>query len=167
MQLAETLGIPYEEVNPIVADTDSSATPTSPAAAGSPSPPAWPRTRRDRYPPPDDRARREALGVRAEERSTIERGVYASNGALERLSFKEIAGSVATTGGPIGGPGDRARRRLANGFGVHIVDVEVDPETGKTTILRYTAVQDVGTAIHPATSRGRSRAAPCRASAGR
>jgi CO/xanthine dehydrogenase Mo-binding subunit len=36
------------------------------------------------------------------------------------------------------------------GFGVHIVDVEVDLETGKVSILRYTAVQDVGTAIHPA-----------------
>ena len=34
-------------------------------------------------------------------------------------------------------------------FGVHIVDVEVDPETGKVQLLRYTAVQDVGTAIHP------------------
>ena len=30
------------------------------------------------------------------------------------------------------------------------MDVEVDPETGKVTILRYTAAQDVGTAIHPA-----------------
>jgi CO/xanthine dehydrogenase Mo-binding subunit len=29
------------------------------------------------------------------------------------------------------------------------VDVEVDPETGKVDILRYTAVQDVGKAIHP------------------
>ena len=36
------------------------------------------------------------------------------------------------------------------GFAHHIVDVEVDPETGKVTILRYTAIQDVGTAIHPA-----------------
>ena len=35
-------------------------------------------------------------------------------------------------------------------FAIHIVDVEVDPETGKVQILRYTAVQDVGTAIHPA-----------------
>ena len=34
-------------------------------------------------------------------------------------------------------------------FAGHIVDVEVDPETGKVEILRYTAVQDVGTAIHP------------------
>jgi CO/xanthine dehydrogenase Mo-binding subunit len=31
----------------------------------------------------------------------------------------------------------------------HIVDVEVDPETGKVSILRYTAVQDVGKAVHP------------------
>jgi CO/xanthine dehydrogenase Mo-binding subunit len=34
-------------------------------------------------------------------------------------------------------------------FATHIVDVEVDPETGKVTILRYTAVQDAGKAIHP------------------
>ena len=34
-------------------------------------------------------------------------------------------------------------------IGVHIVDVEVDPETGKAQILRYTAVQDAGKAIHP------------------
>ena len=34
-------------------------------------------------------------------------------------------------------------------MGTHIVDVEVDPETGKVTILRYTAVQDAGKAIHP------------------
>ena len=34
-------------------------------------------------------------------------------------------------------------------MGTHIVDVEVDPETGKITILRYTAVQDAGKAIHP------------------
>ena len=30
-----------------------------------------------------------------------------------------------------------------------MVDVEVDPETGKVEILRYTAVQDAGKAIHP------------------
>jgi len=35
------------------------------------------------------------------------------------------------------------------GFAVHIVDVEVDPETGKIEILRYTALQDPGTAVHP------------------
>ena len=32
---------------------------------------------------------------------------------------------------------------------IEIGGVEVDPDTGKVTILRYTAVQDCGTAIHP------------------
>ena len=36
------------------------------------------------------------------------------------------------------------------GFGTHIVDVEVDRQTGAVKILRYTVVQDVGKAIHPA-----------------
>src|SRR5690606_2869014 len=34
-------------------------------------------------------------------------------------------------------------------FAGHIVDAEVDKDTGKVQILRSTAVQDVGTAIHP------------------
>jgi CO/xanthine dehydrogenase Mo-binding subunit len=29
------------------------------------------------------------------------------------------------------------------------VDVEVDPETGKVAIVRYTAIQDAGKAVHP------------------
>src|SRR5262249_12213984 len=31
----------------------------------------------------------------------------------------------------------------------HIVDVEVDPETGKVQILRYTTCLDAGCAVHP------------------
>ena len=53
------------------------------------------------------------------------------------------------------------------GFAAHIVDVEVDSETGKVDILRYTALQDVGKAIHPAMSKASCRAARRRASAGR
>ena len=34
-------------------------------------------------------------------------------------------------------------------LGTHIVDVEVDTDTGKVQVLRYTATQDVGRAIHP------------------
>jgi CO/xanthine dehydrogenase Mo-binding subunit len=32
---------------------------------------------------------------------------------------------------------------------VHCCDLEVDEETGHTKVLRYTAAQDAGTAIHP------------------
>ena len=50
---------------------------------------------------------------------------------------------------PVVGRARVAPEGFTNGFGVHIADVEVDPETGKTTILRYTAIQDAGKAIHP------------------
>jgi CO/xanthine dehydrogenase Mo-binding subunit len=38
---------------------------------------------------------------------------------------------------------------MAPGFSTQFCDVEVDPETGKVTILRFVAAQDVGCAIHP------------------
>ena len=38
---------------------------------------------------------------------------------------------------------------FSNAFGAHLVDIEVDPETGKVTVLRYTAVQDAGKAVYP------------------
>ena len=33
--------------------------------------------------------------------------------------------------------------------GVHICEVEIDPETGITTVVRYTTVDDVGVAVNP------------------
>ncbi|GAB1257582.1 xanthine dehydrogenase family protein molybdopterin-binding subunit [Aurantivibrio plasticivorans] len=68
----------------------------------------------------------------------------------QQLSLKELAASSAKTGGPIGSSVSLTATGAGPGFGTHIVDVEVDPDTGYTTILRYTAVQDVGKAIHPA-----------------
>lgn len=34
-------------------------------------------------------------------------------------------------------------------FATHIVDVDMEPETGKVDVLRYTAIQDCGNANHP------------------
>ncbi len=70
-------------------------------------------------------------------------------GYFEPLSLADIAGNSPRTGGPINGQGALNARGAGPGFGTHICDVEVDPETGRVTILRYTAVQDVGRAIHP------------------
>ena len=71
-------------------------------------------------------------------------------GDFEPLSLAEIAAGSAATGGPINGHAQFTARGAGPGFGAHICDVEVDEETGAVTVLRYTAVQDVGTAIHPA-----------------
>ena len=38
---------------------------------------------------------------------------------------------------------------VGGSFAANIADVEVDPETGKVQILRFTVIQDAGRAIHP------------------
>jgi len=67
-----------------------------------------------------------------------------------KLTFKQIAARMIPTGGPIVGSAGVNPPGPGPSIGVHVVDVEVDPETGKVDILRHTAVQDAGKAIHPA-----------------
>jgi xanthine dehydrogenase molybdenum-binding subunit len=67
----------------------------------------------------------------------------------KRLSFKEVAAQQNSTGGPVAGSGSVNAGNPGNAFATQIADVEVDPETGKVTVLRVTAAQDVGKAIHP------------------
>ena len=52
-------------------------------------------------------------------------------------------------GGPIGASVQLNTEGAEGGFGTHICDVEVDVELGIVRVIRYTAVQDVGRAIHP------------------
>ncbi len=66
-----------------------------------------------------------------------------------RMSFKELAAKLGETGGPVTATGSADPTAAGGALGTHIVDVEVDPETGKTDIIRYTIVQDAGRAIHP------------------
>jgi CO/xanthine dehydrogenase Mo-binding subunit len=69
---------------------------------------------------------------------------------FEPMSLASIAKVAGKTGGSIVGHAEINAQGAAPGFSTHIVDVEVDRETGGVKILRYTAVQDVGKAIHPA-----------------
>lgn len=67
----------------------------------------------------------------------------------QSIGFKELAERLGETGGPVMVSTTMETTGAGPGFATHIVDVEVDPETGKVQILRYTTVQDAGTAIHP------------------
>ena len=84
---------------------------------------------------------------------TWEDGSARANGKehsnLSPLTLKDIAKKAGSTGGPIAGHHEATAEGAGVSFASHIVDVEVDPETGKTQILRYTVVQDAGKAIHP------------------
>lgn len=150
MQLAETLGIGYDCVKPNVADTDS--IPQTDVTGGS------------RVTFATGKAVIEAgMAVREEMRQraatlwkcNVADVVY-DQGSLrstadpkKSLSFAEVAAASNRTGGPISGKCSLNAMGAGPSYGTHIVDVEVDPATGKVDILRYTAVQDAGTAIHP------------------
>ncbi|MGE0421001.1 MAG: xanthine dehydrogenase family protein molybdopterin-binding subunit [Reyranellaceae bacterium] len=70
-------------------------------------------------------------------------------GEFEPLSLAQLAASAGKTGGPINGHAQLNAQGAGPGFGVHVVDLKVDRDTGIVHIDRYTAAQDVGTAIHP------------------
>jgi CO/xanthine dehydrogenase Mo-binding subunit len=71
-------------------------------------------------------------------------------GKFEPLSLAQIAAKASETGGPIGGGVSINTTGAEGGFATHICDVELDPATGQSKVLRYTSFQDVGRAIHPA-----------------
>jgi CO/xanthine dehydrogenase Mo-binding subunit len=71
-------------------------------------------------------------------------------GDFTPLSLKEIAAKAPATGGPLTTAASLNAGGQAPGFSTQFCDVEVDPDTGKVTILRFVAAQDVGRAIHPA-----------------
>jgi CO/xanthine dehydrogenase Mo-binding subunit len=147
MQLAETLGIAAEDVLPQVADTNSVG--YTDVTGGSRVTFA---TGLAAYHVGLDiqqqMAQRAALLWDCDPAEVkVEDGVYRHNG--RSIGFKELAGKLHETGGAVVGRAAVDPQGFTNGFGVHIADVEVDPETGKVTILRYTAVQDAGCAVHP------------------
>jgi CO/xanthine dehydrogenase Mo-binding subunit len=149
MQLAETLGIPYESIRPSVVDTDSighndvTGGSRTTFATGLAVYEAGMAVRREMV------ARAAKLWGLPEEDVEYVDGIVRSKKDGRQFTFKEIAAQSARTGGPITGKASLVARGVGGAYGTHIVDVEVDPDTGKVTILRYTAVQDVGTAIHP------------------
>ncbi len=65
------------------------------------------------------------------------------------LTISQIAQKAAKTGGQIMGHASINAAGAGPSLTTHLCDLEVDRETGKITILRYTAFQDAGKAVHP------------------
>jgi CO/xanthine dehydrogenase Mo-binding subunit len=150
MIVAEELGLRPEEVNPMVADTDSigHTDGTGGSRVTYATGHACYLAAQDLKQEMCRRAARQ-LEVAEGEVEFRDGGFACTSAPDRRLGFREVAAQQGSTGGPIVGRGGLSASSPGNGFATHIVDVEVDPETGKVRVLRYTAVQDVGKAIHP------------------
>jgi len=86
-----------------------------------------------------------------EDNVQFDNGVFSSKSDSElKIAFKDLAGKLDDTGGPVTSTASVDLEAAGGAYGTHICDLEIDPQTGKTDIVRYTSVQDVGTAIHPA-----------------
>ena len=148
MQLAEVLGITAGDVRPQVADTDSVGYTflTGGSRVTFATGLAAYKLGLDLQAQMQDRAAR--LWKCTPDEVKVEEGVYSYKN--EKLTFKELAVKISQSAlEPVVGRSSVAPEGSTNGFGTHIADVEVDPETGKVTVLRYTAIQDAGKAIHP------------------
>ncbi|MGE0544304.1 MAG: xanthine dehydrogenase family protein molybdopterin-binding subunit [Dehalococcoidia bacterium] len=150
MQAAEVLGLRAEDVTPSVADTDSigwtGATGGSRTAfsTGIAAIAAAEDVKQQMI------ARAALIWECTPEEVQFDTGVFTSTTDPEkRLTFKEVAARLLRTGGPVTASAISNPRGVGPAFAGHIVDVEVDPDTGKVTILRYTAFQDAGKAAHP------------------
>ena len=149
-QLAEVLAIPVEDVIPTIADTDTIGYTSNTGGSGV----AF-KTGRAAYEAAHDVIRQLVTRAAlvwdvAEDQVEYVDGVLRHRSDPElRMTFKEMAAMLADTGGPVVGRGNLNPTGHGGSYSANIVDVEIDPETGKVQILRYTAFQDAGTAVHP------------------
>jgi CO/xanthine dehydrogenase Mo-binding subunit len=148
MQLAETLGIAAEDIRPVVADTNAVGYTEGTYGSRTTFATGWAVIETGRA--LIEKLKERAAIVWEVEKDTVqfESGVFSSGD--HKLTFKGLAEKLDETGGSVVASAAVQPRGNAPGFAAHIVDVEVDPDTGKVQILRYTALQDVGKAIHRA-----------------
>jgi CO/xanthine dehydrogenase Mo-binding subunit len=148
MHVAEVLGVSAESVRAQVADTDSVGYTSTTGGSSATFKTGWAS-----YEAANDAKRQ--LIERAAAIWKVEPGdVTCESGTFrgptgQSLTFAELAEKLNGSGGPVVGRATVSPRGVGGAYGLHIADVEVDPATGKVTVLRYTALQDAGRAIHP------------------
>ena len=149
-QFAEVLGIDVETVNPQVGDTETIGYTSMTGGSGAAFKTGWACYEAAQDVKRQMTARAALLWDQPVDEIELVDGVFQHTSDPElKITFTELAGELTATGGPVVGSANMDPQGAGSAFATHIVDVEVDPETGKVTILRFTAIQDVGKAIHP------------------
>ena len=153
MMVAEVLGVPFESVRPVVGDTTAIGFSASTGGSRVTFAGGMAVTQATQKVVEELKKRAAIMwdispeAVEWKDGKAFPAGPNA--GSFEPLDLPAIAAKAARTGGPISAEVQINAQGQAPGFTTHICDVEVDKETGHVKILRYTAIQDVGRAIHP------------------
>ncbi len=153
LQAAETLGVDVERIRPLIGDTSTLGYTflTGGSRTAFASGMAVVEAGKDMIRQLCERAAKVwDIPVEAVEWSDGEARPAGSNaGEFDPLSLADLARLAGKTGGPFVGRAQINAQGAGPSFGTHVVDVDVDRETGRVTIERYTVIQDAGTAVHP------------------
>ncbi|MBV8357228.1 MAG: xanthine dehydrogenase family protein molybdopterin-binding subunit [Deltaproteobacteria bacterium] len=150
MIAAEVLGLDVKDVRPLVTDTDSIGHTDVTGGSRTCFATGWAvyDAAQDAVRQLKERAAR--LWEKKPEEVAFSNGQFTAQGdGVKPMTIMELAGRLARTGGPISGRATVNARGVGPAFASTLVDVEVDPDTGKVAILRATVAQDAGKAIHP------------------
>ena len=153
--VAEELGIPYEKVKAVIADTGALGYNEMTDGSRGTFASSMSAIQSCRMAILDMRTRAAAMweididDVVWENGHAHAKAETDGNSNRPPLSMEDIAQKAAKTGGPIAGHAQIVADGAGVSFATHICDVEVDPETGSTRIVRYTVIQDAGKAVHP------------------
>ncbi len=79
----------------------------------------------------------------------IEDGMVRIAGTDRAISYAEIAALPAATAAKLTATGSFTPPHATYPNGTHACEVEIDPETGETAIVRYTVVDDFGFTLNP------------------
>ncbi len=153
LMAAEELGIPYDKVNTIVADTASLGFNETSHGSRVTFASGLATIEAARNAKNECCARAAMIWEIEPDAVTWEDGCAkpagANAGNFEPMTLADIAKIAEKTGGPISGHFEKNPAGAGASFATHMVDVEVDPDTGRVEILRFTVIQDAGKAIHP------------------
>ena len=173
MQFAETMGMDYEDVDSQVADTEAIGFTGTTGGSRTTFATGWRCTRLalDMRSQLEERAATiwevDAADVNYQDKGATIDGPVDSEGKPRQFTLKGLAARLQATGGLVQGRADTSPAGVGPALAAHVVDVEIDPETGKVDILRYTAAQTWARRFIRPTSRDRYRVASRRESAWR
>jgi xanthine dehydrogenase molybdenum-binding subunit len=151
MVVAEVLGLTAEEVRPSNTDTDSIGRTDVTGGSRTAFATGWAvhEAAQDALRQLKERAAK--VWQIAPDKVGFTDGRFTNNAdSSATMTLKELGPRLGQTGGPVIGRGTvHAGPMGAPAFAGCLVDLEVDPETGKVQILRASVAQDVGQALHP------------------
>ena len=154
LMAAETLGIPYEQINAHVGDTEGTGycNTTGGSRTTFATGMAVIQACEDIIAQCKERAARtwdcDVDQVDWQDGQAVPKP--GQNIKAEPISLANIARTAGRTGGPLLGRASLNAQGAGASFSVNWTDLRVDKETGKIDVDSFTAIQDAGRAIHPA-----------------